>query len=570
MSEAPRGPSPDGFGDEEETPTAPGVDRVPRSYPPSAQGASSTERSASIAYSPAELMERRNVRRLHTFSKLMMVTCALAMLPFVVIRPSWQVALFGVGSLACILLGYRILWARTADPGRWAFDEVAPAGVVAVCSSVAVAMGYGFGVFSPVPYAAGLCTALLYTAQFGPERMATYVFAPAGLMYVLTVGAVVLGWIPDIGLFADPRGTPMLTMLMTATVTTLALVATYVVGRANRSHVADLVERIDSATRQAARRQALLFEAREELHRAEDLALEGRFSGVELGSFRLGELIGRGGMGEVYEGSDVRSGREVAIKLIRRELLSSKDVILDFEREARAVASLHHPHVVEVIEVGGLEARLPYIAMERLRGTDLSSLLRERERLDVDEAVTMVEEVCAGLGAAHEAGLIHRDLKPHNLFLHRGEVTPRWKILDFGTFQAHGEAGGDGNRLVGTPAYMSPEQARGDAGLDHRTDLYGLAVVAYRALTGVPAFRPQRIDRLMQAVAEAMPRAPDPQLRVPEDLWRAVRIGLAKDRDARFASAAEMAEGFRRAAEGRLSEDLRERADGLLRTRPWS
>ena len=203
-----------------------------------------------------------------------------------------------------------------------------------------------------------------------------------------------------------------------------------------------------------------------------------------IGSYRLGTLIGRGAMGEVYDAGHVETGAPAAIKMLARGMVGSHDKIARFLRELEIARKLDAPNVVRVLEIGDPGDDLPFLAMERLRGDDLADLLRRRRVLPPSEVVTMVREVAAGLDAAHAAGIVHRDLKPSNVFRHEDRV---WKILDFGVSKLSDNADLTQNSVIGTPAFMAPEQARGEA-VDARADVYALAAIAYRALTGVALF----------------------------------------------------------------------------------
>ncbi|HJK90231.1 MAG TPA: serine/threonine-protein kinase, partial [Polyangiaceae bacterium LLY-WYZ-15_(1-7)] len=337
---------------------------------------------------------------------------------------------------------------------------------------------------------------------------------------------------------------------------------------ARRKH-GRVVEELEAVVRRAARREALLREAQEELARADGVGETGRFTEQELEGFRLGRVLGRGGMGEVYEATGPE-GEAAAVKLLRRDVLGDGDMVRRFAREALAVAAVDSPHVVEVLAVGGEDAPLPFIAMERLEGEDLASRLRSVGRLPLREVVELVEQVAAGLGAAHEAGVVHRDLKPHNLFRTGGAegAAPVWKILDFGVSKIAGSETLTRDGLVGTPGYMAPEQVDGGP-VDRRADLHALSCIAYRALTGEPPFGGGEMARVLREIAEGMPRDPRALAGVSEEVTRALRVGLAKEPADRYPDAATLAEAFRDAARGELDARWRQRADALDARRPW-
>jgi serine/threonine-protein kinase len=209
--------------------------------------------------------------------------------------------------------------------------------------------------------------------------------------------------------------------------------------------------------------------------------------------------------------------------------------------------------------------------MERLQGQDLAELLRAETRFDLARVVALVRDLAAGAGAAHDAGIVHRDLKPQNTFrAERAGQPPVWTILDFGLSKLVDHAatlthGG----IVGTPAYMAPEQARG-LEVDRRADVYALAAIAYRSLTGRPPFAAPDAMTVLLDVLDDMPPSPRAFAELPSDVERVLALGLAKDPSERLARAEELALALDAAARGELPADLRDRASALLRRRPWS
>jgi serine/threonine-protein kinase len=191
--------------------------------------------------------------------------------------------------------------------------------------------------------------------------------------------------------------------------------------------------------------------------------------------------------------------------------------------------------------------------MELVEGETLADLLRERERLDLDEARAFVRDVARGLADCHRVGVIHRDVKPHNLVL--TAAARRWKLVDFGIAKLPDATRTTGSLVVGTPAYMAPEQLRG-ADVDCRADLYSLCLVLYRVLAGRPAFAYTRPTR-------PLPSDPYTIDDLPFDLRRVLRIGLASDPEARFSTAIELQVAFETAFEQRLDARLRARAERL-------
>jgi len=266
--------------------------------------------------------------------------------------------------------------------------------------------------------------------------------------------------------------------------------------------------------------------------------------------FKLTSLLGQGGMGLVYEAQVLAPApngpTRVAIKLLKSEHLVDATVRMRFLDEGRACMRLQHPNVLRVFEVGEAEDGSPYLVMERLDGYPLNVLAPLGHPLSPARAVAITQGVLAGLAAAHAQNVVHRDLKPENVFVLAGDAV---KILDFGIAKVMDAAGGIGSRtrtgmLLGTPAFMSPEQARSARDADHRSDLWSVAVMLYEILTGKQAFAaPTEFARLtMIMTAEAPPPSSASQTLAGFDSF--FQRALQKDRAHRFQSALEMAQAL--------------------------
>jgi eukaryotic-like serine/threonine-protein kinase len=265
-----------------------------------------------------------------------------------------------------------------------------------------------------------------------------------------------------------------------------------------------------------------------------------------------------GASGEVYDAVEDSSTRRFAIKLLLGQSSQSPDHVARFKREGEISIEIASSHVAKVSRVGCSASGILYILMERLEGDDLARLLRERGRLSLRSAITMVSHVCRGLEKAHQSGVIHRDVKPHNIFLHRpGGSKAMWKVLDFGISKwATGNStitklGG----VVGTPRYMSPEQARGEE-VDHRSDIYSLGAVLYRSVTGLPPYSAGGLGALSAA---AFQRPVNPRRLVPtldSQIAAVLAVAMAPKPEQRFSSADDFSKALKSAAEGRLDDAI--------------
>lgn len=275
------------------------------------------------------------------------------------------------------------------------------------------------------------------------------------------------------------------------------------------------------------------------------------------GKYRLLRELGRGGMGSVHEAIHIATGKRLAVKLMippREQGEDSERVLARFQREAMAAGSVDTQHVVQIFDAGPHEEGA-YIAMEMLRGEDVKQLIARLGPLRPRLALTIVAQACLGLEPAHRAGVVHRDLKPGNLFLSRTESGEHIvKVLDFGIAKVRGEPiDGDSGTLtqtgtlLGSPHYMSPEQAKGLKTIDARSDIWSMGAVLFKCLTGrTPFDEHSNIGRIIVAIcceepAEIQSRAPW----VPPELAALVHRALGKEPEHRFQSARELLEAIR-------------------------
>ncbi len=269
---------------------------------------------------------------------------------------------------------------------------------------------------------------------------------------------------------------------------------------------------------------------------------------VLAGKFRIERVLGQGGMGVVVAAHHLLLDRRVALKFLLPDAVRSEVILARFLREARTAARLQSEHVTRVLDVGTLDEGTPFLVMEYLEGSDLAAALKLRGPLPQEEAVTYVLQACEALAEAHAAGIVHRDLKPANLFLaRRPDGTSAVKILDFGIskasiFDAQDPSLTREAAIMGSPAYMSPEQLRSARDVDHRTDVWSLGVVLYELLTGRVVFDAETLPDLHVQILSAAPSSV--RLRRPEllpALDAVVMRCLEKDPARRFAGVAELA-----------------------------
>jgi hypothetical protein len=543
--------------------TAEGADAGARTRPGLSPSTSGTHSPTALrALKDEELTRTRN------FALMVVLAAVVAFVCQSFVRslgwPTWlmRVALFGA------IVGGSIVWwkirkTRRPEPLMWLL------GLTAVATSIV--LQYYSGIFSPAPML--IVIGISFFGLAGDLRFGLYTCVAAALGYLLVALLVTTGLIPDLSLFPSanlPLSMRVVGIPLVMTIYGITLWQARTTRRA--THAA--IERLDEALRLVQQREALLDEANQNLEVALDAdgGRRGPYSGARAGPYQIGEVIGRGAMGEVYAATDGRDASRVAVKLLHGRALANRDIVQRFLRESDIATRLRVPNVVTIHEVGQAQDGAPFIAMELLSGHDLGWLLRRKRRLALADVVEMAVQIARGLEAAHEGGIIHRDLKPPNLFrcLGGGRDTPLWKILDFGVAKLRGSGGTLTQRaVVGTPGYMSPEQAQARE-VDARSDLFSLGAVVYRALTGQPPFSgpdtPQTLfDICFKSPARPCEVAPD----LPADVDLVLAIALAKRRDDRFAHALELAEALDAASRNELPPVLRSRGAAQVRALPW-
>ncbi len=264
-------------------------------------------------------------------------------------------------------------------------------------------------------------------------------------------------------------------------------------------------------------------------------------------TFCIVRAIGEGGMARVYEGRHVRlPNRRFAIKVLHHMYAQQPTIVARFQREAEAASGIAHPNVVDVFDVGTTPDGRPYLVSEFLEGKDFATLLDERGHIEAAAAVHVVRQVCRALTAAHARGVVHRDVKPENVFLVGDMDAPIVKVLDFGISKfdvAGGATLTQTGMIMGTPGYMPPEQARGGK-TDQRADVYGVGAMLYRALTGQLPYDSDDASETLGMVLgdEPPPRPRSIQPSIPEALEMVIELSMSKNPDDRYQSMAELDE----------------------------
>ena len=273
-----------------------------------------------------------------------------------------------------------------------------------------------------------------------------------------------------------------------------------------------------------------------------------------LGRYQIRGVLGKGAMGLVYDGHDSTLDRRVAIKTIQTSNLdeaTAKHYDMRFRREVRAVARLNHPNIVQVYDFGS-EGDLAFIVMEFIEGRELKDYLDAKERFDLARIFTLMGELLDALDFAHQAGVIHRDVKPANVMIN---AAGRAKLADFGVARITDDQGGEATRvgaMVGTPSHMSPEQIQGQQ-IDRRTDIFSAGIVLYQLLTGQKPFEGAGWA-LAKKIVQDDPVWPSQLVQIPPTLDRVIARALAKHADQRYQTARSFADDLKRVREGKAPE----------------
>ncbi|HEX5062036.1 MAG TPA: serine/threonine-protein kinase [Kofleriaceae bacterium] len=545
-----------------DVPTRTVAQRPPRTFPTPPTAADHPEPANFTLTTAADALHNEEIDRTRLFIRLgwAISVGAIGVVPLLPSPMPMRIAmvvamLFGI----VVSFGYH---QRFADPAKYSGEALQKLAMMS-CINAHVAVLF-FGVFTMCPLI--VVIGFHFLGRTEAARAGKVVVIVGCICYALISGAIVAGLFDDPGVFATPRPLGHVTQAIGAGFVLAVYGLAFITGRVFRGQSLIAIDELARATRVTSQREALMAELRADLERALRIGGPGRYTDQTVGAFKLGVVLGRGAMGEVYEAVHTTTSEPAAVKLLRRELLSDATTVARFLREAKASGALASPYVVRVLDASSDDAALPYLAMERLHGATLAELLRRESKLAGATVIEVVRHAGAGIDAAAAAGIVHRDLKPQNLFKTNDGV---WKILDFGVATLGEEASNlTQGGVVGTPSYMAPEQAQGKR-VDGRADGYAIAAVAYRCLTGRHPYSGTDTPTLLYAVVHKMPLRPSSIAELHSDVDACLAVALAKNPDDRFATGAAFAAALEAALDGSLDPALRKRAAALLRKLPW-
>ena len=389
--------------------------------------------SATTTSSPVEAMKLDEVARTRVFLHFALAICAGGIIVALSTGGDHIAKVVVIaGSLAAVV-GAVAAFALTRDPASYEPTQLVVPALLIVFGSMSGVYYWGAG--SPV--AAMLVYGIYFFSLGADRRVTTAMYALVAVTHGVLGAGIMTGVLADHGVVQIGQLRTREQLAILCIIEALYFVA-YYTARVSQRVTLDAMGKLEQAVRGNAQRDALLAEARAELDRALKIGGPGRFTDQVVGSFRLGMLIGRGGIGEVYEAHAVTDRREAAVKLLHPGTLAEPIQVQRFLREAQIASRLDCPHVVRVLEVGTTAGEIPFLAMERLRGFDLAHQLRRQRRLPLPPTKVLADQLAIGLEAARVAGIVHRDLKPHNVFFAEEGGLRRWKILDFGVSKAGG------------------------------------------------------------------------------------------------------------------------------------
>ncbi len=409
---------------------------------------------------------------------------------------------------------------------------------------------------------------IYFVARTQTATVAYAMYFVVAIMQGMLAGLVLTGTIRDPG-FITAESSEFHIRIIVQGLVQLMYIGTFILAKTSRVSTLGAMNKAMAAESKAMEREAAFLEVRDDLDRVLGAGGVGHYSDHLLGGYKLGGIIGRGAMGEVYDAIHMETGQLAAVKVLHPHVLAKKSSVERFFREAKAASSLRTTHAVQILAASPAGEAVPYLIMEKLNGHDLAHHLREIGRLPISDLVILVQQVGSVIDMAADQGIVHRDIKPQNLFLAEGHQGAIWKVLDFGASKLDEHSGTlTQGRVIGTPSYMSPQQAKGQD-VDGAADRYGLAAIVYRALVGRAPFSGKDLPTTLFNVVYGTPPQPSVLAEVDPAIDLVLAIAMAKDASKRFNTGQEFAEALDHAQYGQIDRSLRERAEALLIENPW-
>jgi tRNA A-37 threonylcarbamoyl transferase component Bud32 len=485
---------------------------------------------------------------------------AAATLPFIGGSEFLRIT-FAASIVVAVVVG--LIVKRRLDRGQ-SSEAVLLTLAASVAPAIFISVLY-FGILSAVQLFPAL--ALYFFSRREASTTALALYLTNSIVQAAFAILIIAGLIEDPGL-VNPQLSPLV-LGIGHILLQVGFLGAFMLGRGSYQASRDAIAKMQNAMMLAAQREALLHEARQDLDRALAIDAAGRFTDHTFGEYRLGHVIGRGGMGEVYEAFHIHKGEPAAVKLLAHRELGNPASRERFVREVMAVQKLSSPHVVRVLGASNERDEIPYLVMERLRGHDLAHHMRTG-KMSPAALLEMLMHVGSAVEEAWAKGIVHRDLKPQNLFLADGSgAKPSWKVLDFGIAALDDHSGTlTQGKVVGTPAYMAPEQARGER-VDHRADVYAIAAIAFRWLTGRPVVGGKDLHNALYQTVHVMPQQPSSLAELNVDVDDVLALGLCKDPSDRWQTVGELRVSLAAAFNGQLDPRARRRAADVISKHPW-
>lgn len=505
-----------------------------------------------------------DVALMRTFSQLIGILCftLVVIVPFLDGNPILRMVLWG-GAFFSI---FTSIWIVFALKDLTRYDQ----NLINVMALLSVLIAYAgvlyLGVHSPAPLL--ILSGLYFVARSQTRGIAVTMYLVCTLLQATIAGLILSDTIIDPGLMRA-EGTELKVRYIIQLLIQMSYLGTFILARTSRTGTLLAMDKVTAAEQRAQQREAAFIEVRADLDKALAAGGLGHYSSHQLGDYKLGGIIGRGAMGEVYEAIHAQTGQLTAAKVLHPHVLAKKSSIQRFLREAKAASSLRSPHSVQILEASDATAPVPYLIMERLNGFDLAHHLREVGRLSSGDVVTLCEQIGKVIDLAAASGIVHRDLKPQNLFLAESTTGSIWKLLDFGASKLSEHTGTlTQGRVIGTPSYMSPQQAKGQD-VDGAADRYCLAAIAYRALTGRAPYSGKDLPTTLFNVVYGTPACPSVLADIDPAIDTVLAIGMAKNPKKRFTTGVEFARALEAATKGNISPELQARGDAIVAKHPW-